>query len=185
MYVPKRNQHIIKSTFPTSYTYLSPSDPKFPDFVNQFVWTGTIDWIPYFTVGAALDFRNWLGGEEKINEWCHALAVEGGKKMAEVLGTEVMKGKDEHELCLNMVNVRLPLPSTLPYTAALDRTLRQYMFSKGTYVAHFPHGAGKVWVRASAQIWNEVEDFEYAAKVLKDLCEGIANGDIKIEEDRT
>ena len=127
-----------------------------------------------------MDFRSWLGGEEKINGWCHALAVEGGEKMAEVLGTEVMKGKDEHELCLNMVNVRLPLPpSVLPYTAALDRTLRQYMLSKGTYVAHFPHG-GKVWVRASAQIWNELQDFDYAAKVLKGLCEGIVSGDIRI-----
>lgn len=181
MYVPKRNQHIIKSSFPTSYTYLSPSDPKFPDFVNQFLWTGTIDWVPYLTVGAALDFRTWLGGEEKINEWCHKLAVEGGEKIAEVLGTEVMKGKDDHELCLNMVNVRLPLSSSsaFPYTAAVERTLRKYIWSKGTYVAHYPH-AGKVWIRASAQIWNELEDFEYVGNVLKGLCEGIESGEIKV-----
>lgn len=52
---------------------------------------------------SALDFRQWLGGEEKINKYCHALALAGGKRMAEILGTEVMHGKDEEELTLNMV----------------------------------------------------------------------------------
>lgn len=38
----------------------------------------------------ALEFRQSLGGERKINEYCQSLAEEGGKRMAEILGTSVM-----------------------------------------------------------------------------------------------
>jgi len=33
-----------------------------------------------------------------------------------------------------------------------------------TYVAHYSYN-GRVWVRGSAQIWNEVSDFEYGGRV--------------------
>jgi len=54
MYVPKRNHHIIKSTFPTGHFYVSPSDKAFPRFAMQFMWTGSIDLAPYLTVGTGL-----------------------------------------------------------------------------------------------------------------------------------
>ena len=38
----------------------------------------------------ALSFRRWLGGEEKINDYCHKLAMDGAIRLAEVMGTEVM-----------------------------------------------------------------------------------------------
>ena len=61
----------------------------------------------YFThlvpdVPAAIDFREWLGGEHKINEYTHALAIAGGKRLAERLGTSVLDL--EGDLTLNMVS---------------------------------------------------------------------------------
>ena len=57
----------------------------------------------------ALDFRAYLGGEEKINAYCHALALAGGKRLAEVMGTRVMESVPEEggedELTLNMVHL--------------------------------------------------------------------------------
>lgn len=50
---------------------------------------------------AALDFRNWLGGEIKINEYCHNLALQGGQRLAEIFGTRVMDPNGD--LTLNMV----------------------------------------------------------------------------------
>lgn len=51
---------------------------------------------------AALNFREWLGGEVKINEFCHKLAVTGGAKVAEILKTRVL---DENaEFTANMVS---------------------------------------------------------------------------------
>jgi hercynylcysteine S-oxide lyase len=62
---------------------------------------GTIDFVPYLSIKAAIEFRHWLGGEEKINEYCHDLAMKGGEKLAEVLGTKVMGNAEE--ITLNMV----------------------------------------------------------------------------------
>ena len=42
-----------------------------------------------------------MGGEEKINGYCHDLALKGGKVLAEVLGTSVMD--PDGELTVNMV----------------------------------------------------------------------------------
>lgn len=52
----------------------------------------------------ALDFREWLGGEAKINAYCHALALAGGQRLAEILGTSVMGSE---ELILNIVRFRI------------------------------------------------------------------------------
>ena len=52
----------------------------------------------------ALKFREWLGGEDKINDYCHSLAITGGKKLAELLGTRLMDNEN-FELTRNMVNI--------------------------------------------------------------------------------
>lgn len=55
----------------------------------------------------ALDFREWLGGEVRINEYCRALAIGGGERIAEIFETECMDKTPNHELTLNMVRNRL------------------------------------------------------------------------------
>ena len=54
-------------------------------------------------VHTALDFRGWLGGEVEINRYCRDLAIRGGKRLAEILGTEEMDETPNRELTLNMV----------------------------------------------------------------------------------
>ena len=49
----------------------------------------------------ALAFRRWLGGEAVINAYCRDLAIKGGKRLAELLGTKVMD--ETGELTLSMV----------------------------------------------------------------------------------
>ena len=88
--------------------------------------TGTHDPSPYLSVGPglphfvaahvdadekcrspALDFREWLGGEVKINQYCRDLAIRGGKRFAEILETEEMDKTPNRELTLNMVRPHL------------------------------------------------------------------------------
>lgn len=68
---------------------------------SHFTGNGTINFIPYLSIAAALDFRTWIGGEEAINTYCHDLAIAGGKKLAETMGTKVMDA--DGELTVNMV----------------------------------------------------------------------------------
>lgn len=171
LYVPKRNQHIVKSSIPTSHSYISPTDRTDLNFVIQYEWNGTIDYAPYLGVAYALDFRNWLGGEHKINAYCHDLALKGGKRLAEVLGTRVMD--PDGELTLNMVNVELPLPETLKPSAELDLKFKKKLLEEhNIYSAHFYHNS-RWWTRVSTQIWVELEDFEKLGKVWSIVCDEV------------
>jgi len=178
LYVPFRNQHLIKTTLHPSAAYIpaedyknDPSLPKPPNFVKQFEWIGTHDPVLFLSVGPALDFREWLGGEIRINGYCRDLAIRGGKKLAEMFGTECMDKTPNHELTLNMVNVKLPLPAT-PKREVTD-VIEEFFNDKlllelNTFAPAYYHDGGW-WVRCCAQVFNEMSDFEYLGKAYKEL----------------
>jgi len=64
---------------------------------------------------AALDFRQWLDGEQKINDYCRSLALAGGKLLSQLLGTPSMDPTGKYTL--NMTNVELPLGPNIPNNA--------------------------------------------------------------------
>ncbi|EIW53854.1 PLP-dependent transferase [Trametes versicolor FP-101664 SS1] len=184
LYVPMRNQHIIKSSIPTSHEYVpagsAAAREKGTNFVMQHGWTGTPDHTAYASVPDALAFREWLGGEKAINNYCHQLALDGGERLARALGTRVLD--QTGELTLNMTNVRLPLPIEKIrgeiYTPETIARINVYMRDKlldewGTYVVHFFH-AGAWWCRCSPQVFNELADFDYLGNALLAVCEEIA-----------
>lgn len=124
-YVPRRNQHLIRSTVPTSHGYAARprddgvvrADPFPPSsksvFVKAFEFVGTLDNSPYLCVKDAIEWREVvLGGEERIRNYMWTLSKEGGARAAGVLGTWIMENPqgDGHQLTdCAMVNVALPL----------------------------------------------------------------------------
>lgn len=60
----------------------------------------------------AIAFREWIGGERAINTYCHQLALDGGARLAELLGTRVMDPNGE--LTVSMVRPPPPPSSVLP-----------------------------------------------------------------------
>ncbi|KAF2456850.1 pyridoxal phosphate-dependent transferase [Lineolata rhizophorae] len=204
-FVPERNQHFIRSTIPTSHGFqpqprnggLSSVNPFEPStksaFVTNFEFVGTLDNSPYLCIEPALKFRQALGGEERIRSYCYHLAREGGQRVARMLGTCVLEN-DEQTLgncCFS--NVKLPLElnavvrvadkingrddnaSTVPFKVRdwLGSTMmREY----DTFMALYFYG-GAWWVRLSAQIYLEMEDFEWGGKVVQELCTRVMKGD--------
>lgn len=169
MYVPERNRHIIKASFPTSYAY-KKEYASVEEWLENFEWNGTIDFGPYVTLPDAIQFRHWLGGEDAINGYCHELAMRGGKRVAELLGTEVMDKTGE--LTLNMVNIGLPLPEGSGPTRGrwiYDQLVEGLLRKGNCYAASFYHD-GKWWTRCSAQVYNDMSDFEQVALAYKGLC---------------
>ncbi|TCD65233.1 hypothetical protein EIP91_002941 [Steccherinum ochraceum] len=179
LYVPERNQHIIKSAIPTAHMYREKGaferrNITLPTFVAQHEDLGTRDLSSWLTVKPALAFRTWLGGETIINAYCRDLALAGGALLADILGTELLDPSGNSTL--NMTNVRLPLPTStaFPYSHTLLGTMEEYIRDKllyewNTYAVHYFY-AGKWWVRASAQVFNELSDFEYLGKALVQIC---------------
>lgn len=173
----------------------------------SFEFVGTTDDLAYLCIPAALEFRQKVcGGEDKIMEYCETLAYDAGNLVAEMLGTEVLCEAESKPARSNgdggavsqirrcaLVNVRLPIAvndgvvrdrGTCPVielddVAAFCLRLGVEMTTKyKTFVPSFRHG-GWLWVRLSAQIYLDLEDFRWLGTVLKELSERVAAGELK------
>jgi hercynylcysteine S-oxide lyase len=106
------------------------------------------------TALAALDFRQWLGGEQKINDYCRSLALSGGRLLSQLLGTPLLDPMGE--FTLNMVNVGLPLAPSTPDNAITHGLLLHNLLEVWRVSATVFRHNGRWWVRVSVQVWNEV-----------------------------
>lgn len=129
MHVPQRNQHLIRTTLPTSWGFIpspdspetAPSviqsdDPSKTAFESLFEFVATNDDTPYFCIPAALKFRREIcGGEDRIYRYLETLANEAVEIVAMKLGTEALQEphlnqeeRSQFRRCA-MTNVRLPI----------------------------------------------------------------------------
>ncbi|KAI1177970.1 aminotransferase family protein-like protein [Nemania sp. FL0916] len=199
LYVPRRNQHLIKTSYPTDGRYLTEADrkkiPQAQYFGNLFAHVSTIDTSPYLCVLEALKFRREVcGGEEKIRAYCIQLAKEGGKHMAAIMDTEVLKNKTGTLEDCCFTNVRLPLDVEQAKEASVvgesrgirhedaqavaDWMTERSVIEFDTYLA-VRYYAGGFWTRLSGQIYLDLADFAWAAGVLLELCARAQHGDWK------
>lgn len=208
-YVPLRNQPLIRSSLPTSHWFAPRSATKAnpnplalsnkSEFVRNFGFVGTLDNAPYMCVKDSIKWREEvLGGEERIREALTELARSGGKRAAEILGTRILDNESQSLTRCPMVNVALPLAvepeagqgslggdlSSLPtippddISVVRDWILETLMSEYNTFIALFVYG-GRWWARLSAQVYLEMDDFEWAGRTLKEVCERVAKGEYK------
>jgi hercynylcysteine S-oxide lyase len=156
---------------------------------------GTIDYSPYLVVPAAITYRaENLGGEDAIAAHLKALARQAGALVAESLGTWVLENEEGTLGNCAFSNVRLPLDvqellkvSGAPDEASIGAKIRDWMslvvVNEYSSFMAFMWYAGAWWVRLSAQVYLELEDFERAAEILKEVSERVKNGEFlnKIE----
>lgn len=129
-------------------------------FANEFDWTGTRDPTPWLAVPAALDFYRSMGGGT-LRARNHDLAVTGARLLADRWKTET--GAPAAMLGARAV-VRLPgkWPATLEAARALrDHLWRQHRMEVPIFAFH-----EQLWVRISAQIYNDLEDYGRLASAL-------------------
>jgi hypothetical protein len=203
LYVPVRNQHLIRSTLPTSWgfkaldTVPNTVNPKGAfgrdvesEYIGNFEFVGTIDNSPYLCIPTALQWREELGGEKVIIEYCTQLAQHAGKLVAEALGTEVLENKTNtlSQCCMSMV--RLPIDVEKAQQAgekaglgigqvggAMMIWLHETMIQDyNTFLQTIFHG-GAWWARLSGQVYLELDDFEGVTPSLKELCERADKGE--------
>lgn len=204
-YVPERNQNMIRSSLPTSFSFVprptkqqngdaahanGPADQN-SDLAATFAFVGTSDTLPYLTVPEALKWRREVcGGEEKIRSYCTNLAREGGHRVAEILGTSVLDNKEHSLTNCCMVNVLLPLSfggngesdgNIVKPTPGIEGTVsdwiqRTLISEYKTYLPVF-FFQGAWWTRLSGQVYLDIDDFEWAGRVLLEVCGRVGNGE--------
>ena len=158
-------------------------------FADQFKWLATVDQTPYLCVPKAIQFRkDTCGGEEAIRQYCFNLARTGGKKVAAILGTEVMENSQQTLGQCCFANVRLPLGSVQEGLEAgegpiiVKWLMDHAMTDFDTWIPGKFYGEA-FWVRLSAQIYLEMKDFEWAGGVLLKLCHRIIKGEWRCQGD--
>lgn len=192
-YVPQRNQHMLRSTLPTSHGFVpsTSNDSRQPDLIGKssfelnFEFVGTFDNIPFLTVSEAIRWRREVcGGEQKILSYCNQLAQDGGKRVAQILETRVLDNESHTLTDCCMVNILLPI--SIPTTGCssflsqpdgtsitLSDWMQQAMIKDyNTFMPVFPF-QGCWWVRLSGQIYLDHTDFEWAGWNLKKLCDRV------------
>ena len=184
-YVPLRNQEMMRSTLPTSHGFVSLSQKKGKsaneegesEFEYNFSFAGTDDHAGYLVVPDAIRWREVVcGGEEKIRTYCRDLARDGGKKVAEMLGSYILENKTQTLTDCCLVNVRLPLSASLDdgtgetRNIVLDWIKRTVLAENDCYLQVFFFQDG-YWVRLSGQVYLDMSDFEWVGGVLKGICE--------------
>lgn len=197
LYVPYRNQALIRTTYPTAEGYLPTAQREALSqrsyFVNLFEKVSTIDTTPYICVIEALKFRSRVcGGEGRVRNYCQNMAREGGDLMAAMMGTEILDNKRGTLRNCAFINVKLPLEVAEGWQEEEHRGRVPAKEAKAvadwitlTTVEEFDtflatrYYAGAFWVRISTQIYLERADFEWAASVLLDLCDRVKQGMIR------
>ncbi|KAI1141983.1 putative aminotransferase family protein [Hypoxylon sp. FL0543] len=192
-YVPKKHQHLVRTTLPTSHGFVPRKElggTKVDDgtaFVEQFDFTGTYDTTAWLCVQAALDFRAKVcgGGEAAIQRYCHEVAQRSAKAAADILGTSIM---DCGSSCLRdcfFANVRLPLEMGTDGPGKVDPAHANKVSDwfkvtgireSNTYFQTCLY-RDVWWWRISGMVYVEVDDFRRGAEVLKGLCERVRNGE--------
>lgn len=191
-----RNQHLIRSTLPTSWGFKNldsvPNtiNPKGAfggvidsEYIGNFEFVGTIDSSPYLCIPKALEWRKGLGGEKTIIEYCTKLAQDAGQLVAESLGTELLDNKTKtlSQCCMSMV--RLPIDLAQVQQAGekaglskdkVGATVNIWMLQKmasdyNTFLQTLFYG-GAWWARLSGQVYLELDDFQSVVPSLKELC---------------
>ena len=195
LYVPKRNQHLIRSSLPTSHGFQPKGDGSATPsrFVELFASVGTKEMVPFLCVPKALAFRMEVcGGEQNIRAYCNTLARRGGQRVADMLGTRVMGTLEDCSFAMVQLPLRFNRPgSQSPFEwptfeiADCQRIIKFFaekaMVQYDTFIPVGFHN-GYMWARISAQVYLEECDFEYAGKVLRELCERAEKGEMEYED---
>jgi isopenicillin-N epimerase len=136
-------------------------------FPAEFDLTGTRDSTPFLTVPDAIAAWRALGGAALMARNA-ALAAEAGALLAARFGTRVAASP---AMMAAMASVRLPWRGEATAAAAL--ALRDRLLLRHRTDAPVMAIGGALWLRVSAQAYNEIDDYaDLAERVLAACAEG-------------
>jgi isopenicillin-N epimerase len=123
-------------------------------FLAEFDWVGTRDPTPWLAAPAGIAFLQELGFDE-VRRYNHDLAWRAAEALTERWETTIPC--DESRVG-SMVTV--PLPASLGATAADAARLRDALLEQDHIEVQLHDGHGSLWVRVSAQVYNDWSDIE-------------------------
>eukprot|EP01084_Bolivina_argentea_P224018 378905_1 len=180
MYIKKEYQYLIypliindgAPSFGNKYI-ASLDTSEYTQFQRYYNYQGTSDQTAYLAMSAAVHFRNFISknNDELIINYCHNLVIYGAEIVANIWNTSRLVTNNDN--VGNMVNVKLPTQNkTKAYL------IRNILFDRNATDEKY----GFLWVfewngilycRLSAQIYNDLTDFEWFARVTLQILNDI------------
>lgn len=145
--------------------------------VDQFAYVSTLDYSSMLTIPDAIKFRNEVcGGEEAIIEYNLKLAKDASKYLLENWeGSYLMNGKED-DIVTSMFNIQVPKYSKANGYSSdelikIATVANDYLTKvKRTFIPIFIY-RDELWIRFSAQIYLELDDFKWGLDALKEAFE--------------
>jgi isopenicillin-N epimerase len=132
-------------------------------FRAEFDWTGTADRTAFLSIGTALDFHYRLRGPALMARNA-ALVTEASALLCERLDAEP-GCEGATTAAMNMIRIPLAGPAT-PERAS---QLRERLLSERSDAPIHAIDGG-IWMRTSAHAYNEIDDCERLAEIVRALC---------------
>lgn len=133
-------------------------------YAAEFEWVGTRDGSPHLCLPDALAFAERFGFE-RIRGHNHDLVNRAADLLVRRWGTERGAGP---EMTGSMATIRLP--AGFEPTLAAAQALRNRLIDEHRVQVPIRPLAGSLWCRISAQIYNEVEDYERLAEAIEAMA---------------
>ncbi|SCW01406.1 LAFE_0D11870g1_1 [Lachancea fermentati] len=207
LYVNPKHQGMVQS-MPVSWNFgadvsvpiENPSSPQEEAhnrdiMLNKFWFIGTASYCQYLCIEEALRFRSEdCGGEENIRRYQYTLQKSAIKTIQKVFGpgAELLQNSTGTLNPPGLFNVSLPIEPK--YQEILNRMANDFHYFRrvkfacdkktiGVNKAYAPFQIhnGKLWVRFSVQIFNEVQDYEIGAKSVKSVVEDVFEKELRCQ----
>ncbi|KXN66495.1 PLP-dependent transferase [Conidiobolus coronatus NRRL 28638] len=133
---------------------------------EKFEWSGPVDFSKWYSSKSVLDYRKSVGGDEEIYNYNHNLAVLGGEKVAQILGTKVYGERDQLGY---MTNILLPVKTEVEPN--FPKLLEQYILKNYNIRLRVFSFKNRYYLRLSAQLFLNLKDFELAGLVVKEVLD--------------
>jgi len=130
-------------------------------WTTEFDLLGTRDPSASLTAPAALDYLEEIGAEA-VREWNHRLAWEGAHRLAARWGVPF-----ETPRAMLGPMATLVLPAALGSTAEDAARLRDALLFEDAIEVQVHDRGGRLWVRVSAQIYNDLDDFDRLGEAVE------------------
>jgi isopenicillin-N epimerase len=139
-------------------------------YTREFDWVGTRDPSAWLAAPEGIAFMRDLG-VDAVQRWNHDLAWQAGQLLGRAWGTKPVIG----EWSTGTMST-VPLPSELGSNPADAARLRDALLNEEAIEVQVHAWGGQLWVRVSAQIYNEISDFERLAAAVVRRRDGSARG---------
>ena len=130
-------------------------------FPAEFDWQGTRDYSGWLAIPAALDFLQAFGAQ-RYRDWLREQARQAAAMLCERWAVELPAPAEAFAAM-----VTLPWPGTEEGTVENARRCHDRLWSEHRVEVPVLPINGRLWLRISAQIYNEASDFEALAQALR------------------